>query len=126
MSTNVTVITSDARRATVKVTPSTYLNDVLQEACRKLKLSSEKYTLKNNSNGKIVDLSAPFRLSGLTNGSKLDLVVKSSSPTVIDIALQLPEGRVEHKFSSATTLWQVLRQFESGESWCRAQPEHHQ
>jgi tether containing UBX domain for GLUT4 len=52
----------------------------------------------------------------LTNGSKLDLVVKSSSPTVIDIALQLPEARVEHKFSSATTLWQVLRQFESGEA----------
>lgn len=58
----------------------------------------------------------PFRLSGLINGSKLDLVVKSSSPTPIDVALQLPEIRVESKFSSATTLWKVLRQFESGDA----------
>jgi tether containing UBX domain for GLUT4 len=46
MSTFVVVITSDARRATVKVTPGTFLNDVLLEACKKLKLSSDRYLLR--------------------------------------------------------------------------------
>lgn len=46
MSAHVVVIGSDLRRATVKVNPGTYLTDVLQEACKKLNLSSDKYLLK--------------------------------------------------------------------------------
>ncbi|KAJ4173498.1 hypothetical protein NW754_012500 [Fusarium falciforme] len=43
MASHVVVIATDLRRATVKVTPGTYLTDVLEEACRKLGLSSDKY-----------------------------------------------------------------------------------
>lgn len=46
MASHVTVIGSDLRRATVKVNPGTYMTDVLQEACKKLGLSSDKYLLK--------------------------------------------------------------------------------
>lgn len=46
MSSNVVVISTDFRRATVKVSPGTYLIDVLDEACRKLNLQSDKYLLK--------------------------------------------------------------------------------
>lgn len=46
MSTHVVVIASDLRRATIKVGPGTYLVDVLQEACKKLSVSSDKYILK--------------------------------------------------------------------------------
>ncbi len=46
MATHVVVIGSDLRRATIKVTPGTYLIDVLQEACKKLSISSDKYILK--------------------------------------------------------------------------------
>ncbi|KAL1877355.1 hypothetical protein VTK73DRAFT_8728 [Phialemonium thermophilum] len=122
MSTHVEVITADLRRAKVKVTPGTYLVDVLQEACKKLNLPSDKYSLKYKQ--KQLDLSGPFRTSGLIPGAKLELVAKSSSPSVISVALQLsgpdaaavPNGRLTGKIPSDFTLWKVLRQFESGEA----------
>ncbi|KAH8910804.1 hypothetical protein BR93DRAFT_292898 [Coniochaeta sp. PMI_546] len=122
MSAHVEVIATDLRRAKVKVTPGTFLVDVLREACRKLNLSSDKYLLKHKQ--KQLDLSVPFRTSGLSPGAKLELVAKSSSPTVINVALQftgqdaaqIPNGRLTGKFSSETTLWKVLRQFESGDA----------
>lgn len=46
MATQVTVVAPDVRRATVKVTPNTLLLDVLEEACKKLNLASDKWTLK--------------------------------------------------------------------------------
>ena len=46
MPTNVTVITADANRAVVKVTPSTYISDILQQACQKLALNADNYHLK--------------------------------------------------------------------------------
>ncbi|KAI9172003.1 Tether containing UBX domain [Paramyrothecium foliicola] len=120
MSAHVVVIASDLRRTTVKVTPGTYLSDVLQEACKKLNLPSDKYLVKHNQ--KQVDLSVPFRTSGLSPGAKLELVQKSKTPSAVQVALQVPQpeakeipgGRLIHKFPSDLTLWKVLRQFESG------------
>lgn len=71
---------------------------------------------------KTVDLSLSFRLSGLSSGARLELVQLSKSPTVVSIALQLPESesqgvpnsRLLDKFPSNTTLWLVLRKFEAG------------
>lgn len=75
------------------------------------------------NNNKIVDLSSPYRQTGLVPGAKLELVVASRSPSVVSVALQLPEslakgvpgGRLIDKFASDTTLWLVLRKFESRE-----------
>ncbi|KAF4988649.1 hypothetical protein FGRMN_9616 [Fusarium graminum] len=122
MATNVVVIASDLRRATIKVQPGTYLTDVLEEACRRLNLSSDKYIVKYRQ--RTVDLSVPFRTSGLTPGAKLELVQKSKSPSVIQVALQvplpegreIPGGRLIQKFPSDLTIWKVLRQFESGQA----------
>ncbi|RGP75461.1 hypothetical protein FLONG3_5714 [Fusarium longipes] len=122
MATNVVVIASDLRRATIKVTPGTYLIDVLEEACRRLNLSSDKYLVKHRQ--KTVDLSVPFRASGLGPGAKLELVQKSKTPSAIQVALQVPPpegreipgGRLIQKFPSDLTIWKVLRQFESGEA----------
>lgn len=63
-----------------------------------------------------------IRLSGLTSGAKLELVQNSRSPSVVSVALQLPEceaqgapnGRLIDKFPSNTTVWAVLRKFEAG------------
>ena len=71
---------------------------------------------------KPVDLSRTIRLSGLSSGAKLELVQSSRSPSVVSIALQLPESeaagvpnaRLTDKFPSNTTLWLVLRKFEAG------------
>ena len=72
--------------------------------------------------GKPLDLSLTFRLSGLPNHAQLELIQASRSPSVISVALQLPilEGsdisgaRLTGKFASTTSIWQILRQFESG------------
>ncbi|KAF9773116.1 hypothetical protein IL306_009118 [Fusarium sp. DS 682] len=122
MATNVVVIATDLRRATIKVNPGTYLIDVLEEACRRLNLSSDKYLVKHRQ--KTIDLSVPFRTSGLTPGAKLELVQKSKTPSAIQVALQVPPpegreipgGRLIQKFPSDLTIWKVLRQFESGEA----------
>ncbi|KFA64112.1 hypothetical protein S40285_00798 [Stachybotrys chlorohalonatus IBT 40285] len=120
MSSHVVVIATDLRRTTVKVNPGTYLSDVLEEACKKLNLASDKYLVKHKQ--KQVDLSVPFRTSGLIPGAKLELVQKSNTPSAVQVALQVPHpegkdipgGRLIHKFPSTLTLWKVLRQFESG------------
>ena len=80
-------------------------------------------TLDSGRNyNKPVDLSRTYRLSGLSSGAKLELVLQSRSPSVVSVALQLPEseakdipnGRLTDKFPSTTTLWLLLRKFESG------------
>ncbi|KAB8254883.1 GLUT4 regulating protein TUG-domain-containing protein [Aspergillus pseudonomiae] len=120
MSAHVVVLDSTARRATIKTTPGKYLTDVLQEACVKLGVDASQYGLKYK--GKQVDLSLAFRLSGLISGAKLELVQLSRSPSVVTVALQLPEseargapnGRLMDKFPSTTSLWFILRKFEAG------------
>lgn len=69
-------------------------------------------------NKRHVDLSLTCRLSGLPPGAQLELVQASRSPAVVNIAIQLPPSensvRLTDKFPSSTSLWQVLRRFESG------------
>lgn len=70
--------------------------------------------LNGRHNGKPVDLSRTFRQSGLTSGAKLELVAVSKSPSVVSVALQHPDGtRQTDKVPSNTTLWLLLRKFES-------------
>ncbi|KAH8885239.1 hypothetical protein GQ53DRAFT_596904, partial [Thozetella sp. PMI_491] len=115
MSAHVEVLSTDLRRAKVKVTPGTYLIDILSEACEKLKLSSDKYLLKYKN--KNVDLTGTYRTSGLSPGAKLDLVMKSTSPSVVNVGLAVA-GRaasmpqLTKQLRSDMTLWQMLRQFE--------------
>lgn len=123
MATNVKVVGTDLRQVTVKVNPGTYLTDVLEQACTKLKVPSNKYLLKHKQ--RQLDLSQTFRTSGLIPGARLELVVRANTPTAISVALQLPapesnlfppHGRVSRKLPSDFTIWQILRQFESGET----------
>ncbi|KAG0681696.1 hypothetical protein C6P40_002731 [Pichia californica] len=73
-------------RATV--TPSTLLSDVLKDACQHFQLGSDVsgYSLVN-INGKVIDLSLPFRFSNLAQGANLDLKgpidIKTSNSNVI-------------------------------------------
>ncbi|EAQ93340.1 hypothetical protein CHGG_01575 [Chaetomium globosum CBS 148.51] len=113
MSTHVEVVSTDFRRAKVKVSPGTYLVDVLGEACKKLNLKSDKYELKHKQ--KLVDLTGPFRTSGLGPGAKLELVQKSKSASVVSIALDVNGQRYTKKLPSDMSLWKVMRQFETSE-----------
>ncbi|KAI9779889.1 MAG: hypothetical protein M1816_003314 [Peltula sp. TS41687] len=126
---HVVVLDSTARRAVIKVNPNTHLSDVLHDACSKLNVNANHHGLRNNN--RQVDLSRTIRLSGLSSGAKLELVLLSKSPSAVSVALQLPESevllhnktsspsspnqsRLVDKFPSTTTLWLVLRKFESG------------
>ncbi|KAK9789607.1 putative GLUT4 regulating protein TUG-domain-containing protein [Seiridium cardinale] len=119
MSTTVKVVSTDMRQAPIKVNPSTYLIDVLEQACKKFNLTPDKYLLKHKE--KELDLSNTFRNSGLIAGAKLELITKAKTPSVLNIALQLPEPeakafgapRATAKLPSDTTVWKVLRHFES-------------
>lgn len=121
MASHVEVIDSSMRRAKVKVTPGTYLSDVLQESCRKLGYNADNFSLKHKN--KQLDLSITFRLSGLASGAKLELVQLSKSVGVVSVALQMPQTgtestpnvRLTDKFPSNTTLWKLLRKFEESE-----------
>lgn len=46
MASNVVLIDSSFRRATIKVQPGTYMSDVLAEGCKKLNLRPENHGLK--------------------------------------------------------------------------------
>ena len=135
MASHVVVRDSTARRATVKTQPGTHLSDVLVEACKKLKLNPELYGLKygnaispigtstdelHRHNQKPIDLSRTFRLSGLPAGALLELIQASKTATVINVALQLPASennrRLTDKLPSTTSIWQLLRHFESKNS----------
>lgn len=64
---------------------------------------------------KTVDLTGPFRTSGLSPGAKLELVQKSKSASVVSIALDVNGQRYTKKLPSDMSLWKVMRQFETTE-----------
>lgn len=108
-----TVVNSFARTVKIPVAPTKYLTEVRDEACQKFGVSKDQYTLKFNN--KPISLSQQVRLANLPQGARLDLVQASRSPTVISVALQLPKSRLTHKFASNTSLWEILRYFETGD-----------
>lgn len=69
----------------------------------------------NRYNTKIIDLSKTYRQSGLPPGATLELVAASRSAGVVTVGLQVPPdgNKLVDKFPSSTTLWQILRKFES-------------
>ena len=125
MASHVFVVDSSFKRTQVKVSPGKYLREVLEEACKSRKLNPEEYTLKTQNN-KALDLSQPWRLSGLSAGAKLQLTQASKSPGVVSVALQLPDdeggGRLSDKFPSNTSLWLVLRKYEDAVAGSPSRP----
>lgn len=77
---------------------------------------------KRHAKHGLIHLNEQFQFySGkLVAGTRLELVVKSKTTSVVNIALRLPEpeaqdipgGRLTDKFRSDTTLWKMLRHFE--------------
>ncbi|EAT88989.1 hypothetical protein HBH56_069250 [Parastagonospora nodorum] len=114
---HVLVFNSHAKTVKIPTTPIKYLTEVRDEACQKFGVSKDQFTLKFNN--KPISLSQQIRFANLVPGARLELVQASRSPTVISVALQLPasekNARLTQKFASNTSLWEILRQFESGQ-----------
>ncbi|KAF2266294.1 hypothetical protein CC78DRAFT_597193 [Lojkania enalia] len=117
MTSHVTIYNASARSFRIATSPGTYLSEVRDEACKKFNVSPDQFTLKYNN--KPISLSQQIRLANLAQGARLELVQASRSPTVISVALQLPATeksiRLTQKFASNTSLWEILRYFESSE-----------
>lgn len=84
-------------------------------------LTIPRLTLLHRHQKNLINLSDQFRITRLTAGAKLELVAKSKTTSVVNVALKLPEpeakdvpnGRLTEKFRSDTTLWKMLRHFET-------------
>eukprot|EP01119_Soliformovum_irregulare_P010897 TRINITY_DN2684_c2_g1_i1.p1 TRINITY_DN2684_c2_g1~~TRINITY_DN2684_c2_g1_i1.p1 ORF type:complete len:427 (-),score=120.55 TRINITY_DN2684_c2_g1_i1:71-1327(-) len=101
-------------QAQIKTTPAMAVSQVLEEACKRFKVDeSESYILLTEKE-KPVDLSLPYRLSGLSSGQKLLLRKNASKGADVNVALQVLDGeRFQHTFPSATTLLAVMEGFEA-------------
>ncbi|CAJ0561298.1 unnamed protein product, partial [Mesorhabditis spiculigera] len=105
------VVCPNARRCPVKVTPGKLLREVLEEACLRQGYVPEEFELVHQK--KRVDLSLPFRLSGLPNNAAVELSKRSGTGSgMAEIALQDADGkRMTAKFPLDATLADVLTQF---------------
>ncbi|KAL5121893.1 hypothetical protein ACEQ8H_000108 [Pleosporales sp. CAS-2024a] len=114
---HVVVFNSYAKTVKIPTTPVKYLTEVRDEACQKFGVNKDQFTLKYNN--KPISLSQQIRFANLPQGARLELIQASRSPTVISVALQLPASenntRLTQKFASNTSLWEILRHFESGQ-----------
>ncbi|KAF8383195.1 asps-1 [Pristionchus pacificus] len=106
---SVTILCPNARRVPIKVTPSTLLRKVLEEACLSNGFDPVSHELRHHK--KPLDLALPLRLSGLPNNATLDLVesIVSSAVQDVTIALQLPTARHEVKCKASDSLLEVVR-----------------
>ncbi|KAI9095276.1 hypothetical protein DFS34DRAFT_193162 [Phlyctochytrium arcticum] len=112
--------THPTKKAHLKITPSTPLQTLLDQACQSWGLNSADYSLKlvQGVGGKKevdVELGSTVRIVGVAGGSRLRVVpgVKRKAGPVT-VALQPPDmPRMVAAFcASATTLWNVLQHFE--------------
>ncbi|ODQ78564.1 hypothetical protein BABINDRAFT_86485 [Babjeviella inositovora NRRL Y-12698] len=113
-------VTYGLRSVKVKTTPSQNLNDVLVRACESFKLDPSRFDLKHKTK---LDLSLPFRLSGLTAGAKVDLVPRTTVLGDVSIKLQLQyppsaqqtvdAAQLVKKFPGSTRIEDVLRRYEA-------------
>ncbi|KAI9009138.1 GLUT4 regulating protein TUG-domain-containing protein [Hyaloraphidium curvatum] len=114
----VNIVLPDNRKLMIKTTPTMSLAQVLAQACEKGKVEPAGYGLKHNKT--VLDLSLSMRFANLAPGAKLELVrvstSQASASAEVAVALQLEEGRFVGKFKSSTTLWNVLRHFETQET----------
>ncbi|EJW88851.1 hypothetical protein WUBG_00242 [Wuchereria bancrofti] len=111
---SITVICPNSRRCVVKVTPSTQLRKILEEACLKQGFDISTHQLKHQNH--TLDLALPLRLTGLPNNATVEMVqsagVGNGIPGQIHIALQLPDGsRFMGQFPNKANLLDVLHEF---------------
>ena len=99
------------KKETVQVQPNTTLGFVLEEVCKRRKLSPEGYSLKHQRN--VLDGALTVRFAGLSPNATIDLVAEAAAVLhgECTVALQLESGeRQTAKLSTATTLAQLVEQ----------------
>ncbi|KAF1788617.1 Ubiquitin-related domain [Phytophthora cactorum] len=97
----------------VKVTPGTTMFQVLAEARDQFGLSdSRQYQLLHRS--RPIDLSIPFRLTGISNNASVEMTELEGADEVqqVRVCVQLRDGkRVQASFGSDATMERILTFF---------------
>ncbi|OQR94534.1 hypothetical protein ACHHYP_01144 [Achlya hypogyna] len=104
------IVLLDGHRKKVPVTAGTSMSEVLRKACEAHGVDADRFELRHKN--AVVDLSLPFRLTGVSSNATLDMVVKKGgSNDVVRVCVQLADGRrVQGSFSSGNTLATILGQ----------------
>lgn len=108
----VTVICPNSRRCTVKINSTTQLHSILEEACYREGYDVDLYQLVHRN--RLLDLSLPFRLTGLPNNVTLEMerISQSGVTSEVDVALQLSTGKRNClKFTVDSNLLGVIEKF---------------
>ncbi|KAM9982863.1 hypothetical protein ACTFIZ_007408 [Dictyostelium cf. discoideum] len=100
-------------KTTVPVIASTIMMEVLKKACQYFKIDDSRFQLMYGS--AYVNLSLPFRLSGIPNLSRVTIMEKKgASISTVKIAIQMDDGkRFQSNFKTSSTLWDILLTFET-------------
>ncbi|RHZ19190.1 hypothetical protein DYB26_000643 [Aphanomyces astaci] len=101
----------DGRRKKIAVTAGTYMSDVLKKACEGFGLDNiERLELRHKD--KVVDLSIPFRLSGVSVNAVLEVKEgANAAQSDVRVGIQLMDGRrVQGSFRSSTRVIEILVQ----------------
>ncbi|RXN02195.1 Tether containing UBX domain for GLUT4 [Acipenser ruthenus] len=81
-STAVTVLAPSGRRQTVKVSPSTPIQQILEEVCKKENFSPDEYDLKFQRT--VLNLSLQWRFANLPNNAKLEMVPSTRQRALVE------------------------------------------
>ena len=114
MSKTIVILMPNGRRELVNVTPSSLLNPLFADLCKKRGFESDQYVLKS-STGKLIDGTIPFRLTGIPNRAVLETsfcsnqIIGSDTTLTVDVCVQLPDGeRLTVKLEDSCPLWDVI------------------
>ncbi|CAM9272979.1 unnamed protein product [Chrysoparadoxa australica] len=116
MSTSITVLWQGKRKP-FKVGGNTLMSSVLNDACTSFGLQAGSCCLMHKKNQKMiaVDLSQPFRYTGIPQNATIELkeIVKIAGKGKVEVGLRLPGvgERILGTFTSSHTLSEVLQQF---------------
>jgi hypothetical protein len=89
------------------------MSSVHSEACEHFRLAPSNFSMRHSSRKTPVDLSQPFRLTGLHQNTTVELVPGEGKKAAgqVRVGLRMPGGeRAEGSFSSNASLWDVLEQ----------------
>ncbi|KAN0031969.1 hypothetical protein ACTFIV_005842 [Dictyostelium citrinum] len=100
-------------KTTVPVIASTVMMEVLKKACHYFKIDDSRFQLMYGQT--YVNLSLPYRLSGIPNLSRVTIMEKKgASISTVKIAIQMDDGkRFQSNFKTSSTLWDILLTFET-------------
>lgn len=117
--TSVKVFCPNAHRVKMKISGSTTVLQILQNACQKQGFDEAEYDIKYQR--KVLDVTAMAKYLSLPNNAHLEMLkrLKPRQTSPVLVLLQVEDGRrLQHEFPPSTSLYSVLDHFDEGSNNC--------